>query len=81
MPGAEVITVEGEASVRGHTPFTTIMLETSQRNLYVLVLDDAERQALEATLPARLRITGILTVDTWNGFRYAHLKPTLTEWL
>ena len=79
MQDAEMITVEGQASVRGNTPFTAVLLETSQRNLYVLVLDDAERQALEADLPTRLRVTGMLSIDTWNGIRYAHLKPTAMD--
>ena len=75
----DVITVEGQASVRGNTPFTAVMLETNQRNLYVLALNDADRQALERDLPARLRITGILYVDDWNGVPYAHLRPTAME--
>ena len=77
----DVITVEGRASVRGNTPFTAVMLETDQRNLYVLVLDDADRQTLERELPARLRITGVLYVDDWNGVPYAHLRPTSLEQL
>ena len=75
----DVITVEGRASVRGNTPFTAVMLETDQRNLYVLALDDADRQTLENDLPARLRITGVLYVDDWNGVPYAHLRPTSVE--
>ena len=76
---SDVITVEGRASVRGNTPFTGIMLETNQRNTYVLVFDDAEGRALEADLPARLRVTGDLYVAEWNGMSYAHLRVTTME--
>lgn len=76
---ADVITVEGQLSVRGNTPFTAVLLETDQRNLYVLALDDADRRALEPGLPARYRITGVLYANTWNGHPYAHLKPTTME--
>ena len=75
----DVITVEGQVSVRGNTPFTVVMLETDQRNLYVLALDENERRTLEPGLPARYRITGLLYADTWNGQPYAHLNPTAME--
>ena len=75
----DVITVEGQASVRGNTPFTAVMLETDQRNLYVLALDEADRHTLERELPARLRITGVLYLGDWNGLPYAHLRPTSVE--
>ena len=65
--------------MRGHTPFSAVMIETDQRNLYVLALDPDERTALEPTLPARFRITGILYADDWNGLPYAHLNPTSME--
>lgn len=73
------ITVEGEVSVRGHEPFTAIMLETNQNNVYVLKLDEEMQQQLPSRLPARYRITGILTADTWQGRTYAHLQPTSLE--
>ncbi len=75
----DVITVEGQVTVRGNTPFTAIMLETDQRNLYVLVMGEAQRQALQPTLPGRFRITGAVYADDWNGRAYAHLRPIVME--
>lgn len=76
---SDVITVEGQATVRGNTPFTGIMLETGQRNTYVLVFDEDEKRTVQADLPARLRVTGVLYVDDWNGMPYAHLRVTAME--
>ncbi len=70
----ETITVMGVATVRGNVPFTTVMLETEERNLYVLVLDDEQRAALDRTLPARLRVTGELYRGEWHGRPIAHLR-------
>ena len=75
----DVITVEGQVSVRGNTPFTALMLETAQRNLYVLVMSEAKRKALQPTLPGRFRITGAVYADDWNGRPYAHLRPIVME--
>ena len=75
----DVITVEGQVTVRGNVPFTALMLETDQHNLYLLVLGEAERQSLDATLPARFRITGAVYVDDWNGRPYTHLRPIAME--
>ncbi len=74
-----VLTVEGRVSVRGHTPFTGVLLETDQRNFYVLALDEAARRDLVPELPARYRVTGLLYGADWNGIRYAHLRPTKME--
>ena len=76
---ADVITVEGQVTVRGNTPLTVVMLETDQQNLYILALDDAERRVLEPNLPTYYRITGRLFADTWNGRLFAHLSPTSME--
>ena len=75
----DTITVEGQVSVRGNTPFTVVMLETDQRLFYVLALDEAERRTLEGGLPARFRVTGALYADDWNGRPFAHLKPRSME--
>lgn len=71
------ITVEGILSVRGAEPFTGVFLETDERNSYVLRLDAASRRGLD--MPGRRRITGILSVDTWNGVRLAHLDVERIE--
>ena len=79
LTSEEVITVEGQITVRGNTPFTALLLETDHRNLYVLVMGEAERQALQPTLPARFRITGAVYADHWNGKTYTHLRPIAME--
>lgn len=65
------ITVEGMVSVRGNEPFTAVMLESDGRNLYVLRLEPADRAAL--LTPQRYRVTGVLSVDDWNGVRLTFL--------
>ena len=79
LTSQEVITVEGQITVRGNTPFTALVLETDQRNLYVLVMGEAQRQALQPTLPAHFRITGAVYADHWNGKTYTHLRPIAME--
>ena len=79
LTSQEVITVEGPITVRGNTPFTALLLETDQRNLYVLVIGEAQRQALQPTLPAHFRITGTVYADHWNGKTYTHLRPIAME--
>lgn len=71
------ITVEGTVSVRGAEPFTGIFLETDDRNSYVLRLNTVLRAGLDT--PGRRRVTGVLTVDTWNGLRLAHLDVDSIE--
>lgn len=73
------ITVAGRATVRGHEPFTAVVLETNQHNLYVLVLDEARWKATRAALPIRLRVTGVPYVGWWNNQRLAHIRPTAIE--
>lgn len=79
LTSEDVITIEGQITVRGNTPFTALMLETDQRNFYVVVLNEAQRQTLQPTLPARFRITGAVYADDWNGQRFAHLRPIAME--
>ncbi len=75
-PAGTMIVVEGMLSMRGHEPFTTLVLETPQRNTYVLNLDDMQQEALEYGTPMRARVSGILYQDEWNGRPYAHLRVT-----
>lgn len=77
--GSDVITVEGRVSVRGHAPFTVLMLETDQRTVYVLKVDAAMRRAMQPGLPATYRVTGILTAEEWNGHLFTHLRPLSIE--
>ncbi|MFQ5571504.1 MAG: hypothetical protein ACE5G0_17635 [Rhodothermales bacterium] len=76
---ADTITVEGWASVNGHEPFSVILLETDQRNFYVLAVEEAEVPALKRLLPARYRVTGTLYMAEWNGQSHAYLRPTAME--
>ncbi|MEM9664259.1 MAG: hypothetical protein AAF970_04945 [Bacteroidota bacterium] len=68
------VTAEGRITVRGNAPFTAVMLETDQRNLYVL---EADARALSALQTAgRATITGHVYTDIWNGRPHAHLRVT-----
>lgn len=68
------LTLEGAVSLRGNTPFTALMLETDQRNQYVLEMTEAQREALEQASPAYVRMTGTVYKDSWNGMPWAHLR-------
>ena len=76
------ITVEGEVVARGQEPFSALVLETAGRNFYVLVFAEAaDRRALAAQAPLRLRITGEPFLDYWQGQPYAHLRVQRWEQL
>lgn len=67
----DIITVEGRISQRGNTPFQTWMIDTPDRNSYVLVMEAAG----DEYSPSRTyRVTGRLYLDQWNGRDYAHLE-------
>lgn len=67
-----LIIVEGQVSTRGNEPFTAQMLETADRNLYVLNLEGAP---ISSFIYGRTyRIKGRLYKDDWNSFPYAHLQ-------
>lgn len=65
-------TLEGEVTVRGHEPFTAVILQTRGRNYYILKLSIEQRRVL--ITPAPYRVTGRLYMDDWNGRSYAHLE-------
>ena len=74
-PSPAPLTVEGQVTVRGNMPFAAYLLQTDARNSYVLRFpDDAPRP----TTPSRLRVTGTLYQDSWNGRPYAHLR--VSDW-
>ena len=64
----DTITVEGMVTVRGNEPFAAYVLETSDRNTYVLVFPEAMEN------PARLQVTGRLYLGEWMGESYAHIE-------
>ena len=68
VSGTDIITVEGMVTVRGNEPFAAYVLETSDRNSYILVFPEA------VETPARLRVTGRLYLGEWDGQSYAHIE-------
>lgn len=79
-PPADTVTVVGEVTARGNEPFGIYLLETADRNSYVLNLERltaAQRQHFST--PARLRLTGTPYLDRWNGRPYAHLRVQAWE--
>ncbi len=65
------ITVEGRAMVMGNVPFAKLILETSDRNSYILEMDRAMRDSLMT--PAQIRVTGKLVRGEWNGLPFAQI--------
>ena len=76
------LTVTGRVSMRGHEPFSALVLETDDRNVYVLTLSgEQQRSAMLPKTPGRFRVTGALYEDNWNGKPYAHLRVASWETL
>lgn len=71
MVDSNVITVEGQISQRGNTPFQAWMLENDQRNSYILVMD---ANGGEYSSSKSYSVTGRLYKDQWNGKDFAHLE-------
>lgn len=69
-----IVALEGTLSQRGSEPYTALVLETNQRNIYVLNLDEMQRDALTIDAPRVVRVTGMLYEDTWNGRAIAHIR-------
>ena len=67
----DIITVEGRISERGNTPFQAWMLETADRNSYILVM---EAEGGQYSSSRTYQVTGRLYLDQWNGRDYAHLE-------
>ncbi|MDA1027619.1 MAG: hypothetical protein O3B41_01015 [Bacteroidetes bacterium] len=66
------ITVEGRAVVMGNVPFAKLILETSDRNSYILEMSREMRDSLMT--PAQIRVTGSLSVGAWNGRPFAQIQ-------
>ena len=71
------ITVEGMVTARGNEPFVRYVLETEDRTYYVLRLPETE-PAIFST-PTRLKTTGRVYVEFWNGRSYTHLDVSSWE--
>lgn len=73
------VSVEGVVSVRGNEPFTELVLQTPDRNYYVLKFaDPAERSRMQNAAPASFAVTGEVYRGEWGGRAYAHLR--VQEW-
>lgn len=70
---ADAITVKGMVTVRGNEPFAAYVLETSDRNTYVLIFPEA------IETPARLQVTGRLYIGEWMGQSHAHIEVNSHE--
>ncbi|MDX1430198.1 MAG: hypothetical protein R3282_07920 [Rhodothermales bacterium] len=69
------IEVEGLVSVRGNEPFTALVLETADRNTYVIVSEDSEvRSEIQRRSPGRFRVSGVVYKGSWQGRDRAHLR-------
>ena len=66
-----VVQVEGQVSSRGNAPFEALVLETSDRNMYVLVFDG---DAPNFEYGALYSVSGLLHSAEWNGAKYAHIN-------
>ena len=73
---SDIITVEGKVNQRGHTPFQAWMVETSDRNTYVLIMD---AKGGDYSTSKTYLVTGRLYLDQWNGKDYAHLEVLSIE--
>jgi hypothetical protein len=66
------ITVSGMAMVMGNVPFTALILETKDRNSYILTMGNAMRDSLMT--PAQIEVEGELYLAEWNGKPFAHIR-------
>ena len=66
--------------MRGNEPFAELVLETADRNSYVLTFEDpAEEAAIQNQAPTRIRVRGELYQGHWNGRDFAHLQVNAWE--
>lgn len=67
-----VITVEGTVNSFGAEPFAAVVLNSAERNSWVLELSAADRDRL--MMPARVRVTGSVYAADWQGRTRAHMR-------
>ena len=72
VKGGAPITVSGRAVVMGNVPFTALILETKDRNSYILTMGNAMRDSLMT--PAQIEVEGELYLAEWNGKPFAHIR-------
>lgn len=66
------ITVEGTVNSFGAEPFTAVILNSDERNSWVLELSAEDRDRL--MMPARVRVTGTVHAADWQGRLRAHMR-------
>lgn len=72
---ADIVTVEGVVSVRGNEPFTELVLETADRNHYVLKFEsEEERTQVQDQSPAPFEVSGEVYEGVWGSRPFAHLR-------
>lgn len=71
----DTVTVEGIVSVRGNEPFTELVLETSERNYYVLDFDEpSERSRMQQEAPGTFTVSGPVYRGVWGSRAFARLR-------
>jgi hypothetical protein len=71
----DTVEVEGVVSVRGNEPFTELVLQTSDRNYYVLEFDNPdERSRMQQATPATFSVRGPVYRGVWGSRAFAHLR-------
>ncbi|MEQ9104669.1 MAG: hypothetical protein RIE53_08230 [Rhodothermales bacterium] len=66
------ITVEGMVNSFGAEPFAAVILNSDERNSWVLELSAEDRDRL--MMPARVRATGTVYAADWQGRLRAHMR-------
>ena len=71
----DTIEVAGMVTVRGNEPFTELVLQTSERNHYVLKFESPEeRTRMQNLAPATFTVAGEVYRDVWGSQAFAHLR-------
>lgn len=64
----------GSLEVTGHEPFTELALVTDSGERYLLRVSEADREALQARLPARVQVRGRLEEGEWYGQKRSWIR-------
>lgn len=71
----DAVRVEGTVTVRGNEPFTELVLQTPERNYYVLKFgSQEERSQMQNAAPASFAVSGDVYRDVWGSRAFAHLR-------
>src|SRR5690606_1229018 len=73
--GMDAVQVEGMVTVRGNEPFAELVLQTRERNHYVLKFaSEEERTQMQNMAPASFAVEGEVYRDVWGSRAFAHLR-------